>query len=176
MNKPSSLVDSAWPSMGYSRYTYNDTQIIAAVYGPYESRFSQKSDFQSAIIDVVLSDCLFSIDTSSHEQILKTFFSSIIDTSKYPYLSIMLNFQILSHGCNLLSSCMNAGLEALKFSNIELKTEFLAREYSISSSQIALAIVPKTDMILFSFCKVPLSFSDYKKCVEDLYKESLNLI
>lgn len=174
MNKPSVLVDAGWPTMGYTRYNKDDTQILASVYGPYESRFGQKSDSGKAIIDVVLSDCLFYTDTSAQEAALKSLFTTIVDIEKYPYMSIMINFQVLARGSQILASCMNAGLGALKAANLELKTEYLAKEFLVENTSVTLAIVPKTDSILFSLCSNAIDFEIYKKCVEELHKESLN--
>ena len=169
MTKPSQLVETGWPSMSFHRGTYGHTEVLAALYGPYESRNSSKSNMSKSIIEVVISDLNPQIDHSASERILSDLFSSVIKTQKYPYLTITICVQLFTKDQNFLSACINSAFLALKGSNIEINFSLVAADYEISGGGVmTLAVIPKTDEILLSLCEKTVDFGVYKKLVHSL--------
>ena len=119
--KPSKLVESCWGTMGYSRYSLLDSEILAAVYGPYESRNSQKSDYKKSLVEVVISDITTQSNHSENEKVLSSLFSSVIDVEQYPYLSVIICFQVFSKDENLLSACINSEYQAILQAKLQTK-------------------------------------------------------
>ena len=169
MSRPSQLVDSSWPSISYSRGTFGHTEVLSAIYGPYESRNSSKSNMTKSIVEVVISDLNTQTDHSSSERILSDLFSSVIKTQKYPYLTIMFCLQLFTKDQNFLSACINSAFQALKASNIETNFNLIAADYEVSGGGMAtLAVIPNTDEILLSLCEKPMDFEVYKRLVHSL--------
>lgn len=169
MNKPSQLVESGWPSVSYSRGSFANTEILSAVYGPYESRNSAKSNMSKCIVEVVISDLNTQTDHSASERILSDLFSSVIKVSKYPYLTIMICTQLLKKDKNFLSACINSAFLALKSSNIEINYSLISADYELpETGVITLAVIPNTDEILLSLCEKPVDFVVYQKLVHTL--------
>ena len=169
--KPSKLVENAWGNMGYSRYTYSESEVLAAVYGPYESRNSQKSDYKKSNIEVVISDISTNIDHLQNEKVLSDLFSSVIEVEQYPYLTIMICIQIFSKDERILSACINAVYQAIIQAKLQIKHKVIARDFFNNDNKITLAIVPKTDFILLSLCNKPIDFHYYKECINLLVQE-----
>jgi ribonuclease PH len=165
MMKPSNLVENAWVNMGYCRHLSQQSEVLAAVYGPYESRNSQKSDYKKSVVEAVVSDITTQLDHSYTEKILSELFSSVIDIEKYPYLSIMISIQIFSKDENIISTCINAGFQAIINANLQIKYQMIAKDFFNENGRITLAIVPDTDLILLSLCDNAVNFEYYKKCV-----------
>jgi hypothetical protein len=166
---PSQLVESGWPSISYNRGTYGHTEVLSAIYGPYESRNSSKSNMSKSIIEVVISDLNIQTDHSASERVLSDLFSSVIKTQKYPYLTVMICIQLFTKDKNFLSACINSAFQALKASNIEINFSLIAADYEITGGGIAtLAVIPNTDEILLSLCEKPVEFEVYKKLVLSL--------
>ena len=171
MMKPSKLVEGAWSNMGYHRCSIGNTEILAAVYGPYESRNSQKSEYTKSLVEVVISDTSFSIDHSQNEKAMGDLFSSVIDNEKYPYLSIVICIQIFAKDENLMSACINAAYLAAVSSGLEIKYKIIAKDFLVEDSRLTLAVVPSSIFIVFSLCSSPVSLEAYKRCVEVLAQE-----
>jgi len=175
MDKPSALVEKGWESIGYSRYSFGDTQVVASAYGPYESKAVVKSSFEKCLVEVVISDVFFSTDTSTEEAQLKNLFSSLVDSKKYPYLCVTITIQIISRGDQLIASCINAGFLALKQACIDLKYDAFAMEFKGKTFECLLALVPHTDLILLSVVKGLMTIQDYKACVQQVCAKTQEL-
>lgn len=169
--KPSKLVESSWGTMGYSRFTNAESEVLVAVYGPYESRNSQKADYKKSLIEVIVSDITVLSDQSETEKVLSQVFSTVIDVEKYPYLSIMICVQIFSKDENILSTCINAAYQAILQGKLLVKYPIIAKDFWVNESKLTLAIVPATDFILVSLCDRPIELKYLKECVAMLSKE-----
>lgn len=172
MEGPSELVQAGWPGMGYARYSAQDTIVIAAVFGPYESKSSVQSNYTKGLVNVIVSDVFFKTNTEEYEGVLKGVFDTVIDLREYPYLSITVSFQFIRKGGQLLASCVNAGYRAVLHSGLKVRHSVIAEDFNIDDSQLTLGIVPNTDLILLSKMSRPIPLASYKSCLASLYLKS----
>lgn len=169
--KPSKLVESCWNCMSFHRGTYGNTEVLAAAYGPYESKMTAKSNYSKCNVEVVISDVENSADHSVNERILSELFSSVIKVKEYPYLTVMICVQIFVKDFNFLSACINAGFEAVKRANLQIACDVVAKDFLNEGSLATLAIVPKSDEILLSVCEKNLPFEEFERIVLELERE-----
>ena len=174
--KPSNLVEKGWATMGYSRMSNCNSEVLAAVYGPFESRNSQKSDYSKCLIEVVISDMHSSREFEQTEKVLSEFFASVVDVEKYPYMTIVVNYQIFSKDMTIVSTLINAGYSAIIQANLELKCRIVAKDFVNDELKLTLAIVPFSDFILLSLCEGAMDFEYYQQCVKSLENEKQIII
>ena len=170
--KPSNLIENSWGNMGFSRYSFLENQVLSAVYGPYESRNSQKSSYKKCVLEVVVSDVTTQTDHSNTEKILADLFSSVISTEKYPYLTIMICIQIFSKDENILSTIITSVYSALLETQLFIRYELIAKDFFSVDTKLTLVIVPNTDLVLLSLCNASIELDYYKSCVKALSAES----
>jgi ribonuclease PH len=169
--KPSKLVETGWSCMSFHRASYGNTEVLAVVYAPFESRMTAKSNFSKGLVEVVLSDVNVADDHSEKERIISDLFSSVIQLHKYPYLTVMICIQIFVKDFNFFSACINSAFQAVKKANLALNCSVVAKDFLVGQGVTSLAIVPKTDEILMSFSENVLSFEEFERILNHLASE-----
>ena len=167
-SKPSPLVESGWPTVSYARITEPNCEVIAAVNGPYESKFSRKRSHEKAGIEVVVSHYDFSKDCSDIENLIKGTLTTVIQLSAYPYLTICISVQIL-HGEHFTGACINAAFQAVRNAGISLTCDLLAATIVHSTGVLDLGIVPNSDLILFSRSTGSLRREDFERYIREIH-------
>ena len=165
----SSLEVTPYPSITYYRYQARGTEVLAAVLGPYESRATKKASYQHMHVDVVVSHVSFSEDTSDLEARVKACVQAITCAEQYPYLTLMVNVQVIRKGQEaLLPACLNAVYRALLETGLALRHGLYAEEVG----GLVLAIVPDTSLVIQSVGSALLSKAAYIEAVGQVYRHS----
>ena len=163
---------TAYSSMAHFRYVAKGTEVLCAVIGPYDSRASKKASFSTLHIDVVISALSYPDDTSQVESHLKSCLESVISCSEYPYLTLMVNIQVIRMGQEpLLPACTNAAYRALLDSGLALKHGVYAEE--VGGTMVS--IVPGTDLIVQSIGAGMGTQKEYAEAVRTVYRHSKNV-
>lgn len=165
----SALDVTAYPSITHYRYQSYGTEVLAAVLGPYESRAAKKAHYQQVHVDVVVSHLDFTEDTAEVETRVKACVETLLCGEQYPYLTIMVNLQVLKAGPGaLLPVCLNAAYMVLLESGLALKHGLYAEEVN----GLTIALVPDTSLIIQSFGSSLLQRDAYIDAVRQVYRHS----
>lgn len=90
----SSLVQSSWPELGCARFTTSQSDVLAVVSGPLETRSSRKADPLLGVLEVVVVSTDLNEDAKLLESLLKDCLGSVIDLRAYPSLTLTLTVVI----------------------------------------------------------------------------------
>lgn len=170
-SKPSPLVESGWPTVSYTRVVESTCEVIAALNGPYESKFSRKRNFEKCCVEVVVSHYDFNKDCSDIENLIKGVLSTVIQLSSYPYLTICISIQIL-HGDHYTAACVNSAFQAVRNAGLQLSSDLLAATIVHSTGVLDIGIVPNTDLILFNRSTGYLSREDIERYIHEIHSIS----
>lgn len=170
-SKPSPLVESGWPTVSYARVVESTCEVIAALNGPYESKFSRKRNFEKGSVEVVVSHYDFNKDCSDIENLIKGALSTVIQVSSYPYLTICISVQILS-GEHYTAACVNSAFQAVRNAGINLTSDLFAVTVVHSTGVLDFGIVPNTDLILFSRSTGCMPREDIERYIHEIHSIS----
>ncbi|KAL1494393.1 hypothetical protein ABEB36_009998 [Hypothenemus hampei] len=135
------------------------TKVLAAVYGPHQTRNKQKAQHDACIINTQFSMAVFSTtdrkkrprgDRKSIELsvLLQQALSAVIETDLYPFSQIDVYVEVLHADGGIYAACVNAATLAIIDAGIPIKEYICACTASLANDDVPMLDISHQEEIL----------------------------